>query len=219
MGVPELSYFQALGRVSAEMRTIAVTGTHGKTTTTAMIAAILKGAGKEPTAVVGSIVRDFESNFLEGGHTLVAEACEYKNHVLELSPEILVITNCELDHTDFFASERQLQELFRTAIEKLPPSGVGVTGGVLDHATLCANNTQPGETWEKDVQGTYGGFFVTNSQIPGFRAGEGARLANRYVDGVLTDAPLLPWPMQDRAANELGVDVTGMWTRYAGACN
>ena len=101
----------------------------------------------------------------------------------------------------------------------LKPSGVGVTGGVLDHATLCANNTQPGETWEKDVQGTYGGFFVTNSQIPGFRAGEGARLANRYVDGVLTDAPLLPWPMQDRAANELGVDVTGMWTRYAGACN
>lgn len=127
MGVPELSYFQALGRVSAEMRTIAVTGTHGKTTTTAMIAAILKGAGKEPTAVVGSIVRDFESNFLEGGHTLVAEACEYKNHVLELSPEILVITNCELDHTDFFASERQLQELFRTAIEKLPPHGVVVT--------------------------------------------------------------------------------------------
>lgn len=127
MGIPELSYFQALGKVSAEMRTIAVTGTHGKTTTTAMLAAILKGAGKEPTAVVGSIVRDFESNFLEGGHTLVVEACEYRNHVLELSPEILVITNCELDHTDFFASQRQLQELFRKAIEKLPPHGTVVT--------------------------------------------------------------------------------------------
>ncbi len=127
MGIEQLSYFQALGRVSADMRTIAVTGTHGKTTTTAMIAAILKGAGKEPTAVVGSIVRDFGSNFLEGGHTLVAEACEYKDHVLELSPEILVITNCELDHTDFFASERQLQELFRKAVEKLPSHGCVVT--------------------------------------------------------------------------------------------
>lgn len=127
MGLEQLSYFEALGRISAEMRTIAVTGTHGKTTTTAMIAAILKGAGKEPTAVVGSIVRDFGSNFLEGGHTLVAEACEYREHVLQLSPEILVITNCELDHTDFFASERQLQELFRKAIEKLPPHGVVVT--------------------------------------------------------------------------------------------
>jgi UDP-N-acetylmuramate--alanine ligase len=127
MGVPEISYFQALGRVSNEMRTIAVTGTHGKTTTTAMLAAILKGAGKEPTAVVGSIVRDFGSNFLEGGHTLVVEGCEYRNHVLELSPEILVITNCELDHTDFFASERQLQELFRKAIEKLPAHGCVIT--------------------------------------------------------------------------------------------
>jgi hypothetical protein len=100
----------------------------------------------------------------------------------------------------------------------LKPSGVGVTNGVLDHATLCANNSQPGETWERNVQGTYSGFAVTNSRIPGYQAGEGARLDMRYQDGVRTNAPLLPWPMQGRAAAELGVDVGAMWQQYAGAC-
>lgn len=127
MGIEQVSYFHALGRVSADMRTLAVTGTHGKTTTTAMLAAILKGAGKEPTAIVGSIVRDFGSNFLDGGDTLVVEACEYRAHVLELSPEILVITNIELDHTDYFESERQLQEMFRKAVEKVPAHGCIIT--------------------------------------------------------------------------------------------
>lgn len=127
MGLEQASYFHALGALASDMRTLAVTGTHGKTTTTAMLAAILKGAGKEPTAIVGSIVRDFGSNFLDGGNTLVVEACEYKDHVLELSPEILVITNCELDHTDYFSSLRQLQETFRKAAEKLPEHGCIVT--------------------------------------------------------------------------------------------
>ena len=97
------------------------------------------------------------------------------------------------------------------------PFGAGVTGGVLDHATLCNNNAWPGQPQEVG-QGTYSGFSVTNSQIPNFQSGEGARLDRRYVDGVRTDTPLLPWPMQARAAAELGVDVGAMWQRYAGAC-
>ena len=100
----------------------------------------------------------------------------------------------------------------------LKPSGVGVTGGTLDHATLCGNNTQPGQPQERGVQGTYTGFTVTNSKIPGYQVGEGARLDMRYVDGVRTTTPLLPWPMQSRAAAELGVDVGAMWAQYAGAC-
>ena len=64
LGIVERSYFQALGEVSAGTTTIAVAGTHGKTTTTAMLAKILVDAGKSPTAVIGSIVKDFGSNFL-----------------------------------------------------------------------------------------------------------------------------------------------------------
>ncbi len=128
MQIPGMSYFEALGEVSKDARTIAITGTHGKTTTTGMLAKILRDAHKEPTAIVGSIVRDFGSNFLAGRDDLfVVEACEYRDHVLKLSPEILVITNCELDHTDYFPDLAALQETFRKAAEKVPRHGFIVT--------------------------------------------------------------------------------------------
>src|SRR3989344_1256642 len=100
LGIPEKSYFSMLGEISAAKRTIAVAGTHGKTTTTGMLASILKDAGASPTAIVGSIVKDFGSNYPHGNSDLfVVEACEYKDHLLELSPRVLVITNLEWDHT------------------------------------------------------------------------------------------------------------------------
>src|SRR3989344_2854204 len=95
-GTAQKSYFQMLGEVSAGKRTVAVAGTHGKTTTTGMLAKILKDAGASPIAVVGSLVKDFSSNYLHGDSDLfVVEACEYKDHLLELSPQVLVITNLE----------------------------------------------------------------------------------------------------------------------------
>lgn len=126
--IPELSYFEALGEVSKGMRTIAVAGTNGKTTTTGMLAKILQVAGKRPTAVIGSIVRDFGSNFLAGDPDLfVVEACEYRDHLLKLDPEILVITNIELDHTDYFPSLDALVETFRIAAHKVSHDGYIVT--------------------------------------------------------------------------------------------
>lgn len=128
LGIRELSYFAMLGEVSKGKRTIAVAGTHGKTTTTSMLAKILGDVGASPTAIVGSIVKDFSSNYLEGFSNLfVVEACEYRNHLLELSPEVLVLTNVEWDHTDFFPSLAALQETFRSALERVPVSGVIVT--------------------------------------------------------------------------------------------
>ena len=128
MGIPERSYFEALGEITQNTRTIAVAGTHGKTTVTGMLAKILRDAKKEPTAIVGSVVRDFDSNFLAGSSGLfVIEACEYRDHLLKLSPEVLVITNIELDHTDYFPDLESLQATFRTAAEKVPPHGVIVT--------------------------------------------------------------------------------------------
>lgn len=128
MGIPELSYFEALGVVSKFSRTIAVAGTNGKTTTTAMLTKILDYAEKKPTAIIGSIVRDFGSNFLAGREDLlVVEACEYRDHLLKLSPEILVITNIELDHTDYFPSLEAVQETFRRAAEMVPAHGCIVT--------------------------------------------------------------------------------------------
>jgi UDP-N-acetylmuramate--alanine ligase len=122
--IPEMSYFEALGEVTKKTKTIAVAGTHGKTTVTGMLAKILEYAKKEPTAIVGSIVRDFGSNFLAGsGELFVVEACEYRDHLLKLSPHILVITNLELDHTDYFPDLEALQNTFRKAVERVPVSG------------------------------------------------------------------------------------------------
>lgn len=128
LGIAQKSYFQMLGDVSAPMRTIAVAGTHGKTTTTGMLAKLLNDAGESPTAIVGSIMKDFESNYVRGESDLfVVEACEYRDHLLELSPELLIITNLEWDHTDFFPSLAALQETFRKAVEKVPAHGAIVT--------------------------------------------------------------------------------------------
>jgi UDP-N-acetylmuramate--alanine ligase len=128
LDTPQLSYFEMLGKVSEGKRTVAVSGTHGKTTTTGMLAKILKDAKQSPSAIVGSIVKDFGSNYVEGKSNLfVVEACEYKDHLLELSPEILVVTNLEWDHTDYFPSLAALQETFRKAIAKVPVHGTIVT--------------------------------------------------------------------------------------------
>lgn len=158
LGIPQLSYFEALSVISKGKRTIAVAGTHGKTTTTGMLAKILSDAGQHPTAIVGSIVRDFNSNFLAGdGELFVVEACEYRDHVLKLDPEILVITNIELDHTDYFPNLEALKETFRKAAQKVSAHGAimtnpndpvvadvikGVRARVFDYTTMAVGSLQ-----------------------------------------------------------------------------
>ena len=158
MGIPQQSYFEVLGEMSRAAKTIAVTGTHGKTTVTGMVAKILSDAGEKPTAIVGSIVRDFGSNFLPGRDDLfVVEACEYRDHVLELSPEILVITNIELDHTDYFPSLHALQDTFHQAAKRVPAHGViianpsdhnvipvlqGVSARIIDYTQMAVGELQ-----------------------------------------------------------------------------
>lgn len=128
LSIPQKSYFAMLGEVSEGKKTIAVAGTHGKTTTTGMLARILRDAGASPTAVIGSIVKDFGSNYVFGTSDIfVIEACEYRDHLLELSPQVLVITNLEWDHTDYFPSLAALQETFRKAIERVPKDGIIIT--------------------------------------------------------------------------------------------
>lgn len=159
LGLPQSSYFEALGDVSAGRRTVAVAGTHGKTTTTAMTARILKDAGASPSAVVGSIVQDFGSNYLGGdSDILVVEACEYKRDFLTLSPEILVVTNIEFDHTDYYKDLADVQRAFRTLMEKaevivtdathenIAPLLIGLSARIIDYRSEGAYELSlPGE--------------------------------------------------------------------------
>lgn len=123
-GIATYSYPEALGQISRGMRTIAVAGTHGKTTTTAMIAEVLVGAHQSPTVIVGSLLKKTGSNFIAGQSKLfVVEACEYKRSFLNLSPEILVITNIDNDHLDYYGTIEGVQKAFAELIEKVPASG------------------------------------------------------------------------------------------------
>src|SRR3989338_4834196 len=79
LGIPTQSYFSMLGKISLDKQVVAVAGTHGKTTTTGMLAKILIDAGAAPTAIIGSLVKDFGSNYVKGsGELFVVEACEYR---------------------------------------------------------------------------------------------------------------------------------------------
>ncbi len=115
-GLLQMSYFEALGKAAEGKRVVAVAGTHGKTTTTAMIGKILADAGKDPTVIVGSLVSEWGSNFRAGSSDIfVVEACEYRNHFLTFEPEVLVITTIEWDHTDFFKNLEEVKAAFDEA--------------------------------------------------------------------------------------------------------
>ncbi len=122
-GIATYSYPEALGLISKGMRTVAVSGTHGKTTTTAMIAEILIAAQKSPTVIVGSLLNS-GTNFVHGDSNIfVVEACEYKRSFLNLAPEILVITNIDNDHLDYYKDIADIQSAFHELAMKVPADG------------------------------------------------------------------------------------------------
>ncbi len=128
LGVPMTNYFEALGNVANEYYLIAVAGTHGKTTTTAMITDVLEEAGLDPTAIIGSLRSKTGSNFRAGkSKYAVVEACEYKRDFLYLKPDVLVITNLEYEHVDYYKSLADVQDAFRSFALLMQDGGVIVT--------------------------------------------------------------------------------------------
>lgn len=124
LGIPLLSRGAFLGLVSQEYTTIAIAGTHGKTTTTAMAAEALTEAKFSPSVIVGSLMRKKKSNFMGGrGKFLVVEACEYKREFLDLQPTILMITNIEEDHLDYYRDLADIEDAFITLVQKVPKGG------------------------------------------------------------------------------------------------
>ncbi|MDA8443241.1 MAG: Mur ligase family protein, partial [Peptococcaceae bacterium] len=124
IGIPVLSYPEYLGRLMAKRRGISITGTHGKTTTTALVGSILLDAGLDPTIVVGSDVPTMGGNAYAGsGEFFLAESCEYRRHFLNYSPEFLVILNMELDHPDYFKDLADVIDAFQELAAKVPQQG------------------------------------------------------------------------------------------------
>jgi UDP-N-acetylmuramate--alanine ligase len=124
LGIPMLTYPETLHLISKEKYTIAIAGTHGKTTTTAMIAKVLVDAKADPTVIVGSFLKDTKSNLIVGkSNFLVVEACEYRRSFLQLEPTILVITNIDNDHLDYYKDVNDIAKAFGELAAKIPKDG------------------------------------------------------------------------------------------------
>lgn len=152
----ELTYPEVLGLISKDKFTIAVSGTHGKTTTTAMIAKIMIDAGLNPTVIVGSLLKDVKSNFVAGDSKyLVVEACEYRRSFLNLHPTILVITNIEADHLDYYKDLDDIKSAFEEMKAKVQDGGVIITEKEYSEAPHDFQLQAPGEHNIKNAQAAY----------------------------------------------------------------
>lgn len=162
--IPSLSYSEALGVYSKSKKTIAISGTHGKTTTTAMLAKILLDAKVEPNVIVGSLLTETKTNYVAGrGEYLVVEADEYRRSFLSLHPQILLINNIDADHLDYYKDLADVQSAFKELALRVPEDGSiicdiknkniipvikGVKATVYDHSEIDLSDVKlpfPGE--------------------------------------------------------------------------
>lgn len=122
--IPIYERHEFLGEIAGEYRSVVgVAGTHGKTTTTAMLAHILARANKNFTAMIGGNSVDFANyvnNSLDGKEIFVAEACEYKRNFLSLKPTVAVVTNVECDHPDCYLDYDSVKSAFCEYLSKAP---------------------------------------------------------------------------------------------------
>lgn len=119
---------QVLGMISAEFHLVAVAGTHGKTTTSSMIAHLLKHAGRDITAFLGGIATNYNSNYIanqnkDGKAIAVVEADEFDRSFLTLHPDVAVVTSADADHLDIYGDKTQLEDSFKAFISQVKANG------------------------------------------------------------------------------------------------
>lgn len=142
---------EVLGIITKDTFCFAVAGTHGKTTTSCILAHLLKESGTPLTAFLGGISEDFNSNFvLDGTEYSVVEADEFDRSFLQLSPDVACVTSMDADHLDIYGTKEELEASFRDFVERLKPNGKlfvkkglplqGMTFGIEDNSDFCIEN-------------------------------------------------------------------------------
>ncbi len=134
-GLPIITRAEMLAELMRMHRTIAVTGSHGKTTTTSMISWIFEQAGADPTVIAGGIINDWGTNARVGkGEWMVVEADESDGTFMKLPAQIGVVTNIDPEHLDYYESLDGLHEAFEIFFSNIPFYGVAVAG--IDHPVV-----------------------------------------------------------------------------------
>lgn len=129
--LPVRRRLELVGELMSKKIGIAISGTHGKTTTTKMVTMILQAAGHNPTALIGAEVKNLSANVAIGdGPEMVVEGCEYGRSFLDLKPKIAVITNIEADHLDYYKDLEEIKAAFREFALSVPKKdGIIIANG------------------------------------------------------------------------------------------
>jgi len=165
-GTPEASYVDVLARLMECRAGVAIAGTHGKTTTTALVATLLREAGRNPSVIVGGeVVRYDRSGWAGDGPELVAEACEYRCHFHAFRPHVAAVLNIEPDHFDCFPTQELLLNAFARFVAQVDPTGrlIARAGSVADslrESAACEMETYSVETAPDQADWTMNGLAL-----------------------------------------------------------
>ncbi len=144
LSIEIISYAEAIARLTKELKTIAVCGTHGKTTTTALTAYALIESKLDPVVIVGSKVSGWRSGaYVGNGEYFLIEADEYLNKLALYNPQFIILTSIDFDHPDFFVDFKQYKKVFCDFVRKIPNNGFLVACGDDDEVreiALCAES-------------------------------------------------------------------------------
>lgn len=202
--IPLIPRAEALAEIMRLKRGVAVGGSHGKTTTTSMTASIFMHAGVQPTIVVGGHIELIKSTALLGqGDWLIAEADESDGSFSRLSPEVVIVTNIDNDHLDYYGTVAQLKKAFFDFAMRVPFYGLAI---------VCGDDPAVRETF-KDYgkRIAYYGFNADND----FRL-EGEKGAYRvFKDGVLLGEMKLGIPGRHNALNATASLIAGLEAGFA----
>jgi UDP-N-acetylmuramate--alanine ligase len=160
-GIPSLTHAEALGELTRGRSTAAVAGTHGKTTTTALIAWLLDRAGQEPTALIGGVALNFPTGIRLGEGPFVVEADEYDRRFLQLTPEVAVVTNVEADHLDYYRDLAEIEAAFQVFVDRLPRHG---------RLVVCVDDPRAAALRTRAQRETYGASEHADWQVRDYTA-------------------------------------------------
>ena len=151
LGIHVLSYTEALARLSKAKKTIVVTGSHGKTTATAMLGRVLEEAGLDPTVIVGGELIEWGKTARAGkSDLLVAEGDEYQAKMLEFGASAAIITNIDYDHPDFYKTPEDYESAFKQFVTEIPDSGIIVAH---ESTRMILESTKKTITYYDEVRG------------------------------------------------------------------
>ena len=194
-------YAEMLGKVFNFYQGIAVSGTHGKSTSSAWLAHVLKKAGLDPTFIVGAEIPQLGGNSgIGNGKWFVAEACEYDRSFLNLKPQIGCILNVEPDHLDYYKDEAEIVEAFCDFAKGIKPGGILIANGEDPNVAKLINALPAGARYE-----TFGFAKNCNYHADNIEENTGLYAFDVYHNKELLGRTHLGIPGKHNVANALAV--------------